>query len=124
VFEILHGGHIRLLEFAASLGRVVVALNSDASAWSVKARKPIVNENDRMHLIRSISWVDEVVLMDDMTAKRMIKQTNAKYVVKSGPPENEEVVRLRDDVPEDVEVKMFPVDESYSSKRLREALGV
>ena len=71
VFELVHNGHIKMLQYAKSLGKVVVALNTDRSAEKVKGRKMNVKESDRMELLQHLDCVDEVILMDDIDAGNM-----------------------------------------------------
>ena len=106
VFDILHTGHINLLEFSKNLGdKLVVALNDDASV--------INNENDRKKLLASIKGVDEVILFDgNLPAVR--EKIKPHVVVKGGECTAEEV-RTRDSVPEDVEVVIYTLIENYST---------
>ena len=55
-FDILHRGHIALLEYCHSLGeRVIVGINSDKSVSRLKGEKrPINNQNDRKFMLESI----------------------------------------------------------------------
>ncbi len=62
IFDLLHVGHVRYLEGARAEGeRLVVALNSDASARRLKGEeRPVVTLSERMELIaalRCVTWV-------------------------------------------------------------------
>lgn len=120
VFELVHGGHIGLLNFARSLGRVVVALNSDSSAENVKGRKMKVKFDDRKRLLEHLDVVDEVVELSGNDAGDLIQEIAPNYVVKGGQPDAEDEVRAIDKIPGDVGVKIFPLDHSHSSRELRE----
>tara|TARA_B100001094_G_scaffold330748_1_gene396769 strand:- start:1978 stop:2847 length:870 start_codon:yes stop_codon:yes gene_type:complete len=115
VFDILHKGHISLLNFASSLGdKLVVALNDDASVRLLKGdTRPINSENDRKKLLESIKGVDEVILFDgnlpDVRAK-----VSPHVVVKGGEWTADEV-RIRDSVPEETEVMIYKFVENYST---------
>lgn len=62
-FNIVHPGHLRLIRFARELGsRLVVGVESDRLA----GKDAYLKENFRLESIRSISWVDESFLMDDV----------------------------------------------------------
>ncbi len=121
VFDIFHVGHLELVRYAKTLGRVVVAVNSDASVERVKGKKPVNSQEDRMHILRSLANVDEVILMDEDNAGELILKTNAKYIVK-GAGVTEEFVRGNDHVPEWCEVKVLPYDHSHTSAKIREAI--
>lgn len=62
-YDILHPGHIRLIQYAASLGtKLVVALDSDERVKRNKApNRPINSLSDRMFMMQSLKGVDEVV---------------------------------------------------------------
>jgi rfaE bifunctional protein nucleotidyltransferase chain/domain len=73
-FDLLHRGHIRLLEQARSLGDVLVlGLNSDASVRRMKGpSRPILNEGERAAMAASLDAVDAVVLFDEETPREVI----------------------------------------------------
>jgi len=73
-FDLLHPGHIRLLEQARSLGDVlVVGLNSDASVRRVKgASRPLIPEGERAEILAALSAVDFVVIFDESTPREII----------------------------------------------------
>ncbi|MCX6569491.1 MAG: adenylyltransferase/cytidyltransferase family protein, partial [Candidatus Aminicenantes bacterium] len=68
-FDVLHPGHIDLLERARSLGdRLVVGLNSDASVRALKGPgRPLVPQEERALMLRSLRSVDEVIIFDEPT---------------------------------------------------------
>jgi D-beta-D-heptose 7-phosphate kinase/D-beta-D-heptose 1-phosphate adenosyltransferase len=92
-FDILHVGHIELLEFAASHGKVVVGLNSDTSVRGLKGPdRPINNQSDRKRLLEALSAVDEVVIFDEETPYELIKRIKPDIIVKGGDYTRDEVV--------------------------------
>ena len=70
-FDIIHTGHIKLLEWSKSLGnKLIVALNSDKSIRSIKGEsRPINSENDRRAILMSMSFVDDCIIFDDTSYK-------------------------------------------------------
>src|SRR6476469_5197893 len=56
-YDLLHPGHVRLLEQARSLGDVLIlALNSDASVRRLKGpSRPMISENDRAAMAAALS---------------------------------------------------------------------
>jgi len=61
-FDVLHIGHIRLLEFAAKHGTVRVGIDTDERIRSFKgSSRPYNNLQDRMDFIRAIKYVDSVI---------------------------------------------------------------
>jgi D-beta-D-heptose 7-phosphate kinase/D-beta-D-heptose 1-phosphate adenosyltransferase len=83
-YDLLHPGHIRLLEQARSLGDVLVlALNTDASVRRMKgAGRPLVSEGDRAGLVAALSAVDAVTLFDEETPRELIASLLPDVLVK------------------------------------------
>jgi rfaE bifunctional protein nucleotidyltransferase chain/domain len=73
-FDLLHVGHVRALEEAATLGGVlVVAVNSDRSVALAKGPgRPVVPERERAELVAALGCVDHVVIFDDATVDRLL----------------------------------------------------
>jgi rfaE bifunctional protein nucleotidyltransferase chain/domain len=83
-FDVLHVGHVRLLEGARGLGDVlVVALNSDASARANKgAGRPYVPLAERMEIVAALAGVDFVTSFDETTAAVLIETLRPDVYVK------------------------------------------
>ena len=66
VFDLLHLGHVRFLEEAKKSGgektRLVVIVARDTTVEKTKGRKPIMSEDQRCALVKSLKVVDDVVL--------------------------------------------------------------
>lgn len=70
-FDILHYGHIRILQRAKAMGdTLIVGVSSDALNERKKGRKPVYSEFERMEIIRSLRYVDEVFLEESLEQKR------------------------------------------------------
>ena len=83
-FDVLHIGHVRLLEYAKSLGRIlVVAIDSDSRVRKLKGQdRPINNHNDRAEMLLSLRYVDQVrVFGSDEELEYLIKAINPKILV-------------------------------------------
>lgn len=83
-YDLLHPGHIRLLERARSLGDVLIlALNSDASVRRAKGEsRPILTEAERAEVARSLSAVDAVTLFDEDTPRELIAAVLPDVLIK------------------------------------------
>lgn len=83
-YDLLHPGHIRLLEAARSLGDVLLlALNTDSSIARMKGpSRPLMPEADRADLAAAIEAVDAVTLFDEDTPRELIAQLLPDVLVK------------------------------------------
>ncbi len=83
-FDLLHAGHVSMLEKAKSFGDVlIVGLNSDDSVRRLKGNdRPIINQNDRAKVLQSLHSVDYVVIFDEDTPERIIKIIKPDVLVK------------------------------------------
>lgn len=75
-FDLLHGGHISYLEAAADEGDLlVVGVNSDASERQIKGPdRPIIPQDERAELIAGMQMVDAVVIFDEPTCERLLRE--------------------------------------------------
>ncbi|HEB4872991.1 TPA: adenylyltransferase/cytidyltransferase family protein [Kluyvera ascorbata F0526] len=82
-FDVFHVGHINIIERAASMGDyLIVGISSDALNYSKKGRYPIYSEGDRMKIIQSLKFVDEVFLEESLELKLdYIKKYGADLLV-------------------------------------------
>ena len=93
-FDILHVGHIALLEKAASLGDVLfVGVNSDRSVRHLKGRgRPIVPLGERMEMLAGLRAVDYVVPFTAPTPARLIARLRPHLLVKGADYRAAEIV--------------------------------
>ncbi|PYO59668.1 MAG: D-glycero-beta-D-manno-heptose 1-phosphate adenylyltransferase [Gemmatimonadetes bacterium] len=85
VFDLLHVGHVALLEAArAEGGALVVGVNSDASVRRLEkgTDRPIVPERERARLLAALACVDCVVLFDEDTPLALIERLRPDVLVK------------------------------------------
>ncbi len=75
-FDLLHVGHLRMLEEAATLGDVlVVGVNSDASVAAGKGPgRPLLPASERAETVAAVAGVDYVTVFDDRTVDRLLKK--------------------------------------------------
>jgi rfaE bifunctional protein nucleotidyltransferase chain/domain len=83
-YDLLHPGHIRLLEQARSLGDVLIlALNSDAGTRRAKGpSRPLIPEQERAELALALEAVDAVTLFDEDTPRDLIASLLPDVLVK------------------------------------------
>lgn len=101
-FDLLHAGHVGLLQQARDLGDcLVVCVNSDASVRRLKGPgRPLVPASDRARVLRALEYVDAVAVFDDDTPIHLLERLKPDLWVKGGDyagadlPEAETVTRL------------------------------
>ncbi len=83
-YDVLHPGHIRLLENARSLGDVLIlALNSDASVQRLKGpTRPLIPQQERAELAAALEAVDAVTFFDEDTPTELIAAVLPDVLVK------------------------------------------
>jgi rfaE bifunctional protein nucleotidyltransferase chain/domain len=75
-FDLIHAGHVRMLQSARALGDcLVVCLNSDRSVRRLKgAGRPLVREADRASVLLALDCVDAVVIFDEATPEAALER--------------------------------------------------
>jgi len=123
-FDILHTGHIKVLEDTAALGDVLIlGLNSDASVRRLKGEdRPINPEEDRAYLLSALSWVDFVVLFDEDTPENLIRRLVPDVLAKGGDYTVETIVGAPIVLAGGGEVVTVPLVEGKSTTALIERL--
>ncbi len=93
-FDILHAGHVSILEFSKNQGDVLVlGINSDASVKRLKGPgRPINKEADRALVAAALEAVDAVVLFGEDTPLKLIKFIKPDVLVKGADYKAEDVV--------------------------------
>jgi D-beta-D-heptose 7-phosphate kinase/D-beta-D-heptose 1-phosphate adenosyltransferase len=93
-FDLLHVGHVKYLQKARSFGDLLVlGLNSDASVRRLKGEKrPLINQDERAHLLAALDCVDYVVIFDEDTPRQLIEALRPDVLVKGGDYTREGVV--------------------------------
>ena len=113
-FDILHIGHLELLEFAKSLGDfLVVAIDSDRRVRELKGpTRPINTEYERRQMLQAIRWVDRVYVFDS-DSELVSYITDCDVMVKGSDYRGRPVVG-QDACPE---IVFFERLEDYSSSK-------
>ena len=93
-FDLLHTGHLQLLEAARAFGdSLVIGINSDASVERLKGpERPILPASQRAQLLGALACVDHVVIFDEDTPEALIGELLPDVLVKGADYKVEEVV--------------------------------
>ena len=83
-FDLLHRGHVQYLEWARSLGDLlIVAINSDASVKKIKGpSRPLNSEQDRAYVLSALSCVEGVCVFNEETPADWLRQIQPQIHVK------------------------------------------
>ena len=83
-YDLLHPGHIRLLEQARSQGDILIlALNSDDSVRRLKGpTRPLMSERDRAEVAAGLAAVDAITVFDEDTPRELIAAVLPDVLVK------------------------------------------
>ena len=84
-FDVLHVGHVRVLNRAAELGdRLVVGVSSDALNYSKKGRNPVFSEEERLEIVANLQVVDQVFVEESLELKREYVERYAADILVMG----------------------------------------
>jgi D-glycero-beta-D-manno-heptose 1-phosphate adenylyltransferase len=122
-YDLLHPGHIRLLEQARSLGDVLIlALNSDASVRRMKGpARPLIAQEERAALAAALEAVDAVVFFDEDTPRELIAAVLPDVLVKGADWAH--FVAGREEVEAaGGKVLNLPLEPGYSTTKLVESI--
>ncbi|MGE5801983.1 MAG: D-glycero-beta-D-manno-heptose 1-phosphate adenylyltransferase [Gemmatimonadota bacterium] len=95
VFDLLHTGHVSLLEAARAEGdALVVGVNSDASVRRLGkgADRPVVREAERARVVAALASVDCVVVFDEDTPLALIRRIRPDVLVKGADYQRQDIV--------------------------------
>lgn len=98
-FDLIHVGHIRYLKESKKKGDIlVVALNSDSSVHKLKGKgRPILTEKERAEIISSFSFVDYIILFDELNVANLLLSLKPDFHAK-GADYTKETVPERETV--------------------------
>jgi D-beta-D-heptose 7-phosphate kinase/D-beta-D-heptose 1-phosphate adenosyltransferase len=119
-FDLLHVGHITLLEDCRRFGtKLVLGLNADASVCRLKGpTRPIVGERERARVMAALAAVDAVVLFEQDTPLELIRALKPNVLVKGGDYTVETVVGHEDVLAYGGRVEIVPTVEGFSTTNI------
>ncbi len=119
-FDLLHPGHVDLLQRSRALGdRLIVGLNSDESVRTLKGpTRPVWNEQERAAMLLALRCVDQVVIFNERTPARLIEDLRPDVLVKGGDWPEHKIVGAKTVLKYGGEVHSLPLVEGYSTTSL------
>jgi len=119
-FDLLHVGHITLLEDCRRFGsKLVLGLNSDDSIRRLKGpSRPIVADRERSRVMAALAAVDAVVLFEEDTPLELIRTVKPDVLVKGGDYIAENVVGYEDVTARGGRVEIVPTVEGFSTSNI------
>jgi D-beta-D-heptose 7-phosphate kinase/D-beta-D-heptose 1-phosphate adenosyltransferase len=119
-FDLLHIGHIDLIERARQQGdRLIIAINSDESVRRLKGTsRPMVGEQERARVLAALSASDAIVIFDESTPLALIQAVRPDVLVKGGDYADEVVVGAAEVRSWGGRLFLAPLVEGFSTSKL------
>lgn len=119
-FDLLHPGHVHLLNQAKTLGdRLIVAINSDDSVRRLKGPgRPILSERDRASLVASLDCVDLVIIFESDTPDDLLSCIRPHSLVKGSDYKQEQIMGRAIVESYGGEVRLIPLLNGYSTTNI------
>ena len=124
-FDLLHVGHITLLEDCRRFGsKLVLGLNADSSVCRLKGpTRPIVGERERARVMAALASVDAVVLFEEDTPLELIRALKPNVLVKGGDYTIDTVIGHQDVIASGGRVEIVPTVEGFSTSNIVKKLA-
>jgi len=123
-FDLLHPGHVRLLEAARALGDVlIVGMNGDESVRALKGpERAVIPEKERAEVLASLECVDAVVIFEEFTPQRVVAALLPDVLVKGGDWPGNQIVGREEVEAAGGEVVLVDVVQGYSTTEILEKM--
>ena len=119
-FDLLHIGHITLLEQCRQFGdKLIIAINSDASVQCLKGpTRPVVKQSDRARVLAALASTDAVTIFDEETPLSLIRRIRPDVLVKGGDYTTATVVGAEDVMSWGGKVEIVPIVPGHSTSNI------
>lgn len=124
-FDIIHPGHIDLLTKARALGsKLIVGINSDRSVRAIKGPdRPLQDQEARKAVLSALKCVDEVIIFDELTPERLIREIQPDVLVKGGDWKPGEIIGADIVESKGGKVVSIPLLPGFSTTQIAERLS-
>ena len=121
-FDLLHKGHLDLLSNAAGFGdKLFVGLNSDKSVKKLKGdSRPKQNEITRAQKLLELTYVNHVIIFEDLIPQKLIHAISPDVLVKGGDYKKSEIVGAKHVISSGGVVKIVPLTPGFSTTSIIE----
>jgi rfaE bifunctional protein nucleotidyltransferase chain/domain len=119
-FDLLHTGHFRLLNYARSLGDLlVIGLNSDASVRELKGEgRPLVPQAERAQTLCAVWAVTFVIIYEELRADATIEAVRPDVYVRGGDYRPQDILEMPTVERLGARVEIMPLVEGRSTSRM------
>ena len=119
-FDVIHAGHIHLLENAKKLGDfLIVAINSDKSIKALKGNnRPINKLSARIEVLKALACVDLIITFDELTPLKIIEIISPDYLVKGGDYKIKDVIGAAIVKANKGKVKIIKIKKGFSTTKI------
>jgi rfaE bifunctional protein nucleotidyltransferase chain/domain len=123
-FDLLHPGHIQMLEDARSLGDLlVVGVNSDRSVRALKGSgRPVLPEAERAEILAALAAVDFVVIFDEDNPRKLIARLLPDVLAKGGDWPIDKIIGRAEVEAAGGRVVCIPLQPGYSTSDILKAI--
>ena len=119
-FDIIHPGHIFILEQAKAKGDIlIVGLNSDFSIKNFKSSdRPICNQDDRAYVLSALTCVDHIIIFDEDTPEKLIIDITPDILVKGKDYEGKEIAGSKHMIDNNKKIELVDIIEGKSTSHI------
>ncbi|MFX0099205.1 MAG: adenylyltransferase/cytidyltransferase family protein [Candidatus Hodarchaeota archaeon] len=109
-FDLIHPGHLHLIQEAANLGKVVVVVGRDKNVEELKGKKPVIPEDQRLYMVSALKGVHKAVLGNESTDFTKIIKEISPDIILLGPdqsPSNDRLEKMLNGIGLDITIRRF-----------------
>lgn len=123
-FDLFHIGHLNVIRKSKALGDyLIVGVSTDDLVASYKRSAPVISYEDRAEIIRSLSFVNQVVVQENLFDIEMMKKHGVNVMSIGSDWKEKHDPNLERVINDDsIEVVFLPYTESVSSSHIKDSI--